>query len=748
MFVEFLSGPWSVFLAFATFFFIIWPGYAVLQLLGFGLQRWPWALFAGPSVTLALWIISLSGAVWAKFTLQQIAIPIWIASGVLAVIGLVLAASSLRKGGDDKLASDPWLWLATGASVAIPLLVRPASFQFGLANFANSTAPDSWSFVAVADYLLTLPRGTEGGLSALHQYAAHLMGTRNASSAILGFLSIGLGGIEISQAIVLFCLIVLFANTAALMAFAATVFGRAGPAACVYVIIVGLGWPANIVLAGNFDQLLLLPLLPTTAVLALLAGRNFAAPRAGIVIGILTAAAFYAYVELSALGLLVAMSFIVPPNVPLRRFIGRAVPAICITLVVAVALTWTAFDPLLAMLKNQYSITGAAIRPGEGYFPGLVSQFDWPGALWALGPEYLLGPQFNISNVIGAALLLVTAAGAWFERKLWSAVLALAIVAAAFVDFTYREHYSYAAYKIISVNFWLIGFFAVAGFIWLAEFLPADRHWHRRVGIAASVGLLVIMGIRTAVARKVTHFSVNAIKQENFREIQRAAEIIRKEPTLLAVRDAFANEWAVYYLAETPMVIAPYRLYMAQAHVIPFMRRAKAVEPAAVRYIVTDRNDAIQNRVTGARRIWEGQAYSLWAVQEPSWTVIADFNDPNGVESDRHNMWAWLGGPPAEFIIVSARAVVAELAGMLYPGPRAPSGVDGIRVSLTDATGRHEIVIRQVSNRLPINLSVGETTVTITVEDPPKQNMPAGGDARPLILRMTDFIVQNARSQP
>src|SRR5450830_1048849 len=97
MLSAFLSEPISIFLAIAAFFLLIWPGYAVLHLLGFGSDRWSGALFAGPAVTLALWIVSLSGTVWAKLTLQQTAIPIWIATLVLAAIGIGMAVSSRRE---------------------------------------------------------------------------------------------------------------------------------------------------------------------------------------------------------------------------------------------------------------------------------------------------------------------------------------------------------------------------------------------------------------------------------------------------------------------------------------------------------------------------------------------------------------------------------------------------------------------------------------------------------------------------
>ena len=37
--------------------------------------------------------------------------------------------------------------------------------RYGLGQFVNSTYPDPWSYVMVADYLSAVPRGAEGGLS-------------------------------------------------------------------------------------------------------------------------------------------------------------------------------------------------------------------------------------------------------------------------------------------------------------------------------------------------------------------------------------------------------------------------------------------------------------------------------------------------------------------------------------------------------------------------------------------------------
>jgi hypothetical protein len=215
----------SALIALAAFFVMIWPGYALLHLAGHGRHRWSAALFAGPAVTLALWIIALSGAAWASVPLRSIFGPVWIATLLLAAFGVVLRLSVNRQvtAAADTRQERLWLW-ATAA--VLPFVVMPATLRYGLGNFVNSTYADPWSYIMVADYLSAVARGVEGGLSALHQYASHLMNARNASSAILAHLAFGFGGVKADQAMAPYCLLLLFANTSALIGFARSSFGR------------------------------------------------------------------------------------------------------------------------------------------------------------------------------------------------------------------------------------------------------------------------------------------------------------------------------------------------------------------------------------------------------------------------------------------------------------------------------------------------------------------------------------------
>jgi hypothetical protein len=250
--------------------------------------------------------------------------------------------------------------------------------------------------------------------------------------------------------------------------------------------------------------------------------------------------------------------------------------------------------------------------------------------------------------------------------------------------------------------------------------------------------LLVVALDRTLVQANLVGYRHNALEQTRYREAQSISAIIAGAPTLLAVRDDVANEWAVFYLSDTPLLIAPYRRYMAQAHVIPFMERSKPVDPAGIRYIITDRSDAVRAALSGTRRIWDGQAYSLWSVDSPDWVVVADVRNPNGIESGG----IWLGGPKTEFLIVAGRNGPATLTADVQSGPRAAPETNRFHVTVEDAAGRHQTVLQPGQNRLPVDLGPGRGSVTVAVEEPLSGPTPANGDIRPLILRLSDYGIE------
>jgi hypothetical protein len=603
----------SAALASACFALMIWPGYAVLHLIGLGRHRWPAAGLAGPAVTLAIWVIVLSGTVWASIPLQRVTGPLWIVTFLSAALGIILRISVRRLIAADRRQIFVW-----AIALFLALAAMPSTLHYGLGIFASSICQDAWNYIATADFFSHFARGTESAPSPLGQYGSLLMNTRNASSALLAFLSTGLG-VSAAEVISLYCLLVLFANSCALMAFAATIFGAFSRIAA-FSLLAGFGVPLLIVTYANFDQMLLLPFVPIVAALAAKVGRGDGIIGIGVAIGLLFAVSILTYIEMAIVVLPVAMTFICAPDRTLPFIMRRMLACLLVAIPVTLILTWQGLRSLIAFFLSQYSIAmQAGVRPGDGALSTWLISGDFLRLRWA---DALL-----ISAFAFAALV---ASGAWFERKRWVVVLALFGVSGLVFYFLMVEHYIYAVYKIASVNFWLVSFFAVAGADGVLTRIHHQRfsNTYRFIssGVLAFAGLSIFFA---SVALEV-RLRTNALHQEGYREAVTLAGMIGATPAVLSVRDEAANQWAVFYLTKVPLIINPYRSTMGQPEVQPTMNRAKVVDRASVRFVITDHDESIRSHVIGGHLTWDGGTYSLWKLDGGNWSVTAQggpYND-------------------------------------------------------------------------------------------------------------------------
>lgn len=582
------------------FLLLPWPGYAVLHVTGWGRGRTDLPLLFAPAVTLALFVIVLSGAAWLSIPLEHAARPVWIGALVCGSVGATLFFWDRRPTAQQA----GYLFL----SAIIALAVTPSIFRLGIGYFVGSVGLDGWSYVAVAEYLTHVPRGVDSGLSSLHQYGSHLLHVRNATSSLLAQLAIQFGTMA-DEVVALYCASIVFANACALAAFASVMFKRADLIVA-YLLLAGIAMPALIIACANLDQLLVLPILAAMAAIAVNSLRQ-SMLGTGFVLGILMAASALAYIEMAFLGLLVALSFALTPGERFKIMAPRIAATVAIAVPIAVLLASPGIAPLIDMLKGQYtsSIQHGA-RPGEGMF-----------ANWIMGGDFLKIWWVSIAIVLAAFLSTITALGVYAQRQRWGAVVSFFVVATLSAHFLINEKYLYAVYKIVTVNFWMFCFFTVAG----AE--PLLRHFYRptntlRLGTAAFASIAVAaIGMGTLLDYRQAH---TADLQRSYREALLISDIIKSAPILLSVVDRFANQWAVLYLSASPMIISPYRNSMSQAHVIPVMDRAKSVDRNDVRFIVTDRDDGSSVHVKGASRVWTGSLYSLWKVESPEWSVHVD----------------------------------------------------------------------------------------------------------------------------
>ena len=137
-------------------------GFGVLSASGVTLgpaQRW----YLSPGACLVAWAVTIGIGVSAGVPVRDLAMPVWLATGVAAAYGAWRARIEWTSEAGIPLA----------VIFAIPIGLMAYDFAHGLANYIGGPAADGWSYVAYGQYLWELPKGTEGSLSPLHQYATH-----------------------------------------------------------------------------------------------------------------------------------------------------------------------------------------------------------------------------------------------------------------------------------------------------------------------------------------------------------------------------------------------------------------------------------------------------------------------------------------------------------------------------------------------------------------------------------------------
>src|SRR5712692_2967442 len=156
----------------------ILAGQGQLWLIGLQVERRA-ALYLAPVITLVLWTTMLGIGVSLGLPVRQLWLIGWLLTILLAFFGVQ------RR--DHLFLKNEWMLLMI--TILLPIGLMAPYFWYGLATYLGSPAPDGWSYIASGQYLWQYPRGTEGGLAPLYQYAAHLSGTRFIASALLGFFS-------------------------------------------------------------------------------------------------------------------------------------------------------------------------------------------------------------------------------------------------------------------------------------------------------------------------------------------------------------------------------------------------------------------------------------------------------------------------------------------------------------------------------------------------------------------------------
>ena len=723
-------------------------GFGVLSACGVTLgpaQRW----YLSPGACLVAWAVAIGIGVSAAVPVRDLALPLWTATGVAAAYGVWRARVEWTREAAVPLA----------VIVAIPIGLMAYDFAQGLANYIGGPAADGWSYVAYGQYLWELPRGTEGSLSPLHQYATHLMRTRFISSALLGLFSplTGQPG-DTQPATGLFVAWTLFVFGASCAGYGVAIVARRWWLVCLCLLAVTSRWVYGAVEIHNYDNLLAISFLPFA--LGIVTGTPTPSRRSNIVLGVAAAASIYAYPEMASVvffGLALAMLTRAVADGHWLAWLGSGVTIVGL----AVVLVLPARADLSWFISNQIAAASAPVtsRPGEGSFAEIMNLRDWTAAFWGYGPAAASGglrAAWGVSrHALGAVLWILAVIGAarLVARRRWEIVaLALALTAAA-LFMVVHEQYSYGAYKLLLVACWAPAVCVVCGAQAVAERATLGRQSRpptSRMAMIVIPGAVLMFAVVSAAAAREVAFrqAIVADSIEPYRTLANLNHALAPEPILVSVDDTLANEWAVYFLRDHLFRLVGYRSYMAQPHVVPWMERSRAVDLGAVRYVLSDAVALDNSQSSDQRNVaWADGPYALWRIPAHGAVVLVSVNNPNGNEQVDGRSFYWIGEGDTSIDLLATSEGDAVISARFTRGPSLPGAAERrLTLSANGGTAQLVTIDRDGELALPVRVRLGENRVLVHPLDRPTAVSP--NDPRPLLVGVAGLRARMAVPAP
>ncbi len=687
----------------------ILTGQGILRLIGIHIER-RISLYLAPAITLIFWAIMLGVGVSFGFPVKYLSVIAWPLTIMMVFIG------AMRQ--DYHFIRSEWPLLLV--VVFLPVSVMVVYFWYGILTYPGSTLPDGWSYIAYGQYLWEYPRGAEGGLAPLYQYATHLNRVRFIASALLGFFSPFIGASGDTQASSGYFLAwTIFVLSSTCMCFA-VIKGLRTTLLLLYLSMsIFSSWLLSLLWANNYDNALALSFLPAFAgVLSIVETGN---RRWCSILALLTTGILYCYPEMATVVLGGAFLFL------LQRisFNIESIKEWSIVLIIVAGLVAILVLPFVNDLiwfgMNQANVLTwpRGSRPGEGFPPELLIPEYQLMAFWGFGGDRFAGrilssgAWYYIQGLLALFLSILLGLGLLelCRRKEWGVSTTILLLLIGFIVMINFFSYSYGAYKFILFNWWGISFAIVVGIEFFVSMLSTKKYM--------SLLWLCFAAILFAVFFFINGFNIisfgKVFKEKDigyFSGVQSIKNIVKSNHFIVAVDDDIANRWAVYFLRDFPIYLADYRSYMAQAHVIPHMLRSRKIDLSNVRYILTDSKGL--NSLPSATLVWSRGAYSLWMLSSENWIFISSIRNLKGIEDSDGEHIFWLGHDETEIRLVSAGDGQAVISADFMRGPGWPEHQGRTMLVSTDQRYSSIIVIAEDGPQtLSVPIVSGRNRITL-----------------------------------
>jgi hypothetical protein len=700
------------------------------------------SLLLAPSVATMAW--ALAGNLLARLGLpiRHAAILIWFCSAALAVFGLW---RYLRAPG--RAASRRMRWVLLAGLTGVVVLISWPHFTRGLTSSLGSPNLDTVYYTAAASAYWELgldvtPQspGFFGRFAPFFEYAGS---ARNHTYVLLALLSPIVQAGEpmfVRNVFVCWSLFVLASSLAFFLCGreeAAELNRVAVGRIVAYVLLtLGIGWGVIPTLVGNWDNGLLTSVGPLLAGLLVMSPPGPAFP---LLLGGTGAYAVYTYPELAPV-----LAGIVLPFAILRlaakdgAFSTRPLASYGVAVVLGVALLAPGLPALWRFFWAQVQLSKAgegAIRPGGPFASGLVQGIS-PSAWWALGAEHggTMPSRLDTATAVLLTALALIGAARLARTPRRGEIWALGVMLAGLGWFVLVDPYGYAAYKILSVSWWLVGICLFEGTM---AALRLPRHLAQygapapviRGAVPLLVGAVLIAGLveadRSRFRSLFPEWAFDAQPTPSgLRRLHQAALSQPATDVLITGRlvEPIMLPWILYTLRDTPLN-AFHRANRDSLHA-PLENPLDAAR--GVPSVVLTTANAADHGVKARFRTRDFVLLDL--TSEP---MVESMANPNGIEP-----WGtWLGTQPLVVWLVAAASMPVSLSFDAVPGPSRP---DPPSRTVVLYQGDREIGRRTFDRpsqvRFDFKIEAGRTMLRVSCLEQPTIHTLPNGDIRPLLI--------------
>jgi hypothetical protein len=700
-------------------------------------------LLLAPFAATLVW--ALTGNLLVRFGLTMAQ-----ATPLIALVSLGLAVVGIGAAARLRLPPAVVATLAAGLGLAVAVVTWPY-FARGLTAHLGSPNLDTASYTSIAvalwRYGLDVSASQPPFFERLGSNVAALGPARNHSYLLLGLFSpLVEPGEPVFVRNVLVCWSILVLASSLAFYRAAWDGASEGREASSWEILfyvlatAGIGWAVVPALVGNWDNGLFVSVGPVLAGLAAEAPR---CPGYSILLGATIAYAGYTYPELAPFLALFLLPLYVPA-LQARATGSRTLRAYAPAGLTAAILLLPGVMPLTRYFLGQVHEAGASgLRPGGSFASELVNAPLDPSAWWALGTTT---PRWGWLCALALTALALAGLVSLARRRRWAEVTTIGLVGASLGYYVLADRYGYAAYKILSVSWWLVGHCLVAGcgvLVAAARAQPSSSRAGRlRHGLA--------VGALAAVLLTSLLFSERRRARVFFDETT-----FRRQPTLAALarlRAAAAGQspmdvlvtgtsfdystlpWVFYALKDTPL--RPYHRWNLTPPV-PGGAGLAPDGPVPASLLLRSAE------VPGLPARFRTPEFALVSLK--GMALVEHVDSPNQLEP-----WGtWLGTRPITVSVLADPGSALTLTFEAAPGPSRPETPRRTLVlqAGTRPLGRFEID-GQTRIAVPFVTAGSRETLTLSTPDTPTLAMTPNGDTRPLLVSIRDLKITPRPPRP